>query len=435
MQSIEYLVAALAVFTTFLIATSSLTGVIVSGLNYSSQQNLQSQAQSVFENMLTSTGSPNNWGVSPFTPTSFGLAETGTSNYNLDSNKLLRLSTTYPFHLQYAYVQNSLGLSTGNYKFKITFLQPFTAKVTTQGNVATNSIGASVQVQDTRGYPVPLATVSINMLMYLNYTLNISNNHGNYVSQSTHYGWIAFQVADANSNVTYNVASVQASQATNELGVATFNMNLGAIFGNTNMVSNVPVIIITGKVSLGNIQVPFGAWWAANGINLHVFSNTGISGWTLKDTTQSPPKYYLVVYGPANDTTSATLFETELAGSTLDIEVVVSTPTQAAVDIIFQATSWTAQNGQAAQIPLLASGAPIQSLLTFNTQGSGNSVTFHDILVFMDPLLLLGPSGSSQPLSFGSGTITPQAGPSAVELQRFVLVEGFSYIVDFWFWR
>jgi hypothetical protein len=430
-QSIEYLVAALAVFTTFLIATSSLTGIIVSGLNYSSQQNLQSQAQSVFENMLTSTGSPNNWGVTFSNPTSFGLAETSASNYNLDANKLLRLSTTYPFALSYTYVQNSLGLSQGNYKFKITFLQPFTAKVTTQGNVATNSIATNILVQDTRGYPVPLATVAINMLMYLNFTTNLANNHGNYVSQSTHYGWIAFQVQDANSNVTYNVASIQATGTTNEIGIATFNMDLGAIFGQTNMVSNVPVIIITGKVTLGNIQVPFGSWWAANGINLHVFSNTGISGWTLKDSTQSPPKYYLVVYGPVN----STLFETELQGSNLDIEVVVSTPNQAAVDIIFQAQSWTSQNGQAYEIPLLASGAPIQSLLTFNTQGSGQDVTFHDILVFMDPLLLLGPSGSSQPLNFGAGSITPTAGPSAVELQRFVLVEGFSYIVDFWFWR
>ncbi len=431
MQSIEYLVAALAIFTTFLIAVSSLTGIIVSGLNYSSQQNLQSQAQSVFENMLTSTGSPNNWGVTFTNPASFGLAETSGSNYNLDANKLLRLSSTYPFSLSYSYVQNSLGLSSGNYKFKVTFLQPFTAKVTTQSNVISNSIGANILVQDTRSYPVPLATVSINMLMYLNSTTNLSNNHGNYVSQSTHYGWIGFQVADATSNVTFNVVSITATQTTNELGVAQFNMNLGSIFGDTNMVNNIPVIIITGKVALGNIQVPFGYWWSAPGINLHIFSNSGISGWTLKDSTVNPPKYYLVVYGPAN----STLFNTALQGSNLDIEVVVSTPTQAATDIIFQAQSWTAQNGQAVQIPLLSSGAPIQSLMTFNTQQSGSSITFKDILIFMDPLLLLGPSGSSQPLSFGSNTITPTAGPSAVELQRFVLVEGFSYITDFWFWR
>ncbi len=429
MQSIEYMAAALAVFTIFIVAVSSLTGIIVNSLNYSSQQNVQSYAQTILENMLTSTGSPSNWGVSFTNPTSFGLAETGSTAYQLDANKLLRLASTYPFAVSYSYAQHSLGAS--NYHFRLSFVQPMNAAVSIQKNVAINTITLVVQVTDTQGKPVPLATVSANALMYLNFTTNLGNNHGSYVSQSTHYGWLLFTQTDASSNVTFNVASVQASAPTNELGQVPFAVNLTAVTGQTNMVNNVPVIVIVGKVTLANIQVPFGYWTAANGINLHVFGTTDVQGWTLKDNSVTPAKYYLIIYGPAN----STLWRTAINGSNPNIQVVISTPTGTALATIYQATSWTAQNGQAVQVPLLASGAPIQSLFTFNTKGNGDTITFEDILIFVDPLLLLGTNGRSQPLTFGENLISPSTSPTAVRLQRFVLVEGFSYIVQFTLWR
>ncbi len=430
------MVSGLAIFLTFVIAIGAITGVITSALNYSYQQNLQGYAQTMFENILTNTGSPGNWGVTFSNPTSFGLAEVGAATYELDSSKLLRLSSSYPFSLSYSYAQSSLGLTTPPYQFKISFLQPLTAGTTIQRDIPANSLNINVNVNDIRGQPVPLASVSINALLYLNFTTQITNNHGSYVSQSTHFGWIIFTVVDASSNVAFDVASITATAPTNELGTAPFTMNLTAIFGQQNMVSNVPLVVVVGQVALGNIKVPFGFWQATAGINLHVFGSAGISGWTLKDNSVNPAKYYLVVYGPNN----STIWRTAINGTNPSIQVVVSTPGQTAIATIYQATSWSAQNGQAVQVPLLASGAPIQSLFTFNTQksGDGQTIIYKDILIFVDPLLLLSLSGSSQPLTFGNPQTTgvsATGGTLTVQLQRFVLVEGFSYIAQFWFWR
>lgn len=428
MQSIEYLVTGITVFVIFLIAISSLTSVVTNGLIYTSHQNLQAQAESVFESVLTNTGSPNNWGVTFTNPQSFGLAVLGGSNYVLDGNKILRLSSSYPYPLDYSFAQRSLGLKPAGLNFRLSFSQPLIASVNMQRNFLANTLGFKVQVVDTTGKPVPLATVSLNALLYSNVTVNLLNNYGSYVSGGSKYGWSIFSVTDSSTGLNFQVASVIATLQSDELGNTVFNIDLAKVFGLPGMTQNVPVIVATGQVSLANINVPFGYWYAAPGINLHILQNGDVSGYILKDTSVTPPKYSLVVYG----SNSSTVWSSPLSGSNLDVGVLISTPKETGIATLYQATAWTAKNGQVQQMPLLGSGAPIQSLFTFNTIRSSGSIVFKDVLVFIDPLLLLSLAGTSQPLSFGpssSGTI------QSVVLQRFVLVDGYSYIAQFTLWR
>lgn len=427
MHSIEYMVTGITLFLTFTIAVAAITGVVTSSLNYSAQQTLQAYAQSNFESILTNTGSPSNWGATFSDPKSFGLAATGRSNYNLDSSKLLRLSGTYPFPISYSYAQNSLGLS-NVYKFRISFLQPLAVSVALIKNAAANTITVNVQVNDINGRPVPLTQVTINTLIYTDVIFNPLKNWGAYVSFGAHFGWRIYNITDPTSGATFNVASILASMQTNELGVAPFLMDLNAIFKIPNMVSHVPLVVVIGRSTLANIAVPFGFWQGDPGIRLHVFSSTDVSGFIMKDSSVTPSTNYVIVY----DSTNNPIFQAVVGGSKTDVGVLVTTPTQTDIAYLYQATAWTSQNGHVIKIPLLGSGAPIQALFTFNTIQSGTVIRFQDILFFVDPLLLLSSTAASQPLTFGPslGQVT-----SIVQLQRFVLVDGYSYIVQFWFWK
>ncbi|PSN91892.1 hypothetical protein B9Q03_02950 [Candidatus Marsarchaeota G2 archaeon OSP_D] len=95
-EFIDYMGAALGMVLIFVSATLYLSGFAVSGIAYNTQQNMAAQAQSLLDYILTSTGSPANWGNQRAYPAAFGLQQANAPPYTLDPLKLMRLLATQP---------------------------------------------------------------------------------------------------------------------------------------------------------------------------------------------------------------------------------------------------------------------------------------------------------------------------------------------------
>jgi len=95
-EFLDYMGAALGMVLIFISATLYLSGFAVSGVAYNTQQNMAAQAQSLLDYILTSTGSPANWGNQKAYSTAFGLQQANAPPYTLDPLKIVRLLPTQP---------------------------------------------------------------------------------------------------------------------------------------------------------------------------------------------------------------------------------------------------------------------------------------------------------------------------------------------------
>ncbi|MEM0272261.1 MAG: hypothetical protein QW514_06960 [Thermoprotei archaeon] len=88
--------AAVGMVLIFVSATLYLSAFAVNGVTYNTQQNMAAQAQSLLDYILTSTGSPTNWGNQKAYPIAFGLQQADAPPYTLDPLKIIRLLSTQP---------------------------------------------------------------------------------------------------------------------------------------------------------------------------------------------------------------------------------------------------------------------------------------------------------------------------------------------------
>jgi hypothetical protein len=126
-EFIDYMGAAVGMVLIFVSAMLYLSGFSVGGIAYTQQQNMAMQAQSLFDYILSSPGSPQNWGATASYPTAFGLQQAGAQPYTLDPEKILRLlepqECTLPNAHQYQCI--STGIPNFYFFYPTTYYLPY----------------------------------------------------------------------------------------------------------------------------------------------------------------------------------------------------------------------------------------------------------------------------------------------------------------------
>ncbi len=116
-----------------LIATASLTATMQTNINNLQGLNQQSYLKTTAEQIVTSVGSPTDWGSSDTAPESFGLAQAGESGaYVLDVDKICRLNSQSGCRLSYTEASNAARLN--NIAFAISVTQMLSITIEPTGN-------------------------------------------------------------------------------------------------------------------------------------------------------------------------------------------------------------------------------------------------------------------------------------------------------------
>jgi len=144
-EMIDYVAAAVGIVLVFVAAVFFFNGMVTNGVAYATIRNQALQAQSLFDYILLTTGSPAIWGTSYQTPSAFGLAAPYSQPYTLSAFSVNRLikpfiqtigNTNYyventtgtlvivpkNYYVNYTYVKQILNI-TGKFEFQIT-IQP-----------------------------------------------------------------------------------------------------------------------------------------------------------------------------------------------------------------------------------------------------------------------------------------------------------------------
>ena len=115
----DYLFATSIMIIIFLSSTASYLSMIAAPEKEVSQEQLLSTAEKVMDQLLLSEGEPSDWGVRTSTPSSIGLAAKNGSEYQLDLDKLRRLTdNTTATMLSSKVIFSLLGLEK-NYAFRL----------------------------------------------------------------------------------------------------------------------------------------------------------------------------------------------------------------------------------------------------------------------------------------------------------------------------
>jgi hypothetical protein len=138
--SIDGFFACTLLVTVALIVLASFAGAMQTSIQSQQGANDQSYLKTAAETLVTSVGSPANWGSSGTAPTSFGLAKTLGQTYELDIDKITRLNSQYFDALPYDNVSKAARLY--NLAFRITVTQILTITIqptsnTTNGQATT----------------------------------------------------------------------------------------------------------------------------------------------------------------------------------------------------------------------------------------------------------------------------------------------------------
>ncbi len=122
-----------------LIATASLTATIQTNINNLQDLNQPSYLKNIAEQIVTSVGSPADWGSSGTAPESFGLAQAdGSDAYVLDVDKICRLNNQSNSLLSYTEATNASRLN--NIAFGISVAQMLSIKIESTGNSTVDEV-------------------------------------------------------------------------------------------------------------------------------------------------------------------------------------------------------------------------------------------------------------------------------------------------------
>jgi len=190
-EMIDYVAAAIGIVIIFVGGVFIFGGMLSNGIAYSTQKNDIVHAQSLFDYMLLSAGSPSNWGTRAGDPKAFGLANPSTAQpYSLSQASVMRLlesSATFTnqivsFHgknylnltegyfsllvpygstLNYTYVKELLNIQ-GSYEFYLT-LHP-ALNILVRPLASTEGLKFAVFVTNFYGSPLSGATINATLI-------------------------------------------------------------------------------------------------------------------------------------------------------------------------------------------------------------------------------------------------------------------------------
>lgn len=135
--SIDTFFACALLVSVALLATASLAGTMQDRITAMQDLNQGDYLRNIAEHLVTSCGTPVNWGSAGMVPSSFGLADGDSSYlYTLDIDKVSRLNNQHTYSLSYG--QASIASRLNNIALGISVSQMLSVTVTLAGN---SSIG------------------------------------------------------------------------------------------------------------------------------------------------------------------------------------------------------------------------------------------------------------------------------------------------------
>jgi len=147
-DSIDTFFACSLIVSVALLATASLAGTMQTRINSLQHLNKEDYLRTIAEHIVTSYGTPVDWGAAGSVPSSFGLADSRSSYlYELDIDKISRLNSQNGYSLSYIQVSNAARLN--NIALGISISQMLSITVilsanTTTGNATTYTFKISV---------------------------------------------------------------------------------------------------------------------------------------------------------------------------------------------------------------------------------------------------------------------------------------------------
>ena len=110
--SIDTFFACSLIVSVALLATASLAGTMQTRINSLHDLNKDNYLRTIAEHIVTSYGTPVDWGVAGSVPSNFGLADSESSYlYALDIDKISRLNSQNSYSLSYVQVSNAAKLN------------------------------------------------------------------------------------------------------------------------------------------------------------------------------------------------------------------------------------------------------------------------------------------------------------------------------------
>jgi len=111
-SSFDTFFACTIILAAALIATGFVTSTMQTRINNTQNINQQSYLQAIADHIVTSPGTPSNWGTSSSIPTEFGLAASqSTIPYSIDIDKITRLNNLNSYSLSYFELEGAANLN------------------------------------------------------------------------------------------------------------------------------------------------------------------------------------------------------------------------------------------------------------------------------------------------------------------------------------
>ncbi len=177
-SSFDTFFACTIILAAALIATGFVTSTMQTRIDNTKNINQQSYLQAIADHIVTSPGTPSNWGTSSNVPSDFGLAASpSTLAYVLDADKITRLNSLNNDSISYFDMENAAKLN--NLAVGITVSQIMNINLEQAGNFTSGSDVYFTLSVSTSIDSEPVAASLNSYVVANNYIFNISSSTSN----------------------------------------------------------------------------------------------------------------------------------------------------------------------------------------------------------------------------------------------------------------
>jgi hypothetical protein len=203
--SIDTFFACSLIVAVALLATASLAGTMQARIDSLQDLNKNDYLRNIAEHIVTSDGTPADWGSTGTIPNSFGLSDRDSAYlYELDIDKIGRLNNQNDYALSYVQASNAARLN--NIAFGISISQMLSVSVTLSANISIGDETAytfEISVSQASG---PTSAALQGYVVAKDYLSDVSNT-----TTSTGVGYITVQIPNASGGPALLIVFARAS--------------------------------------------------------------------------------------------------------------------------------------------------------------------------------------------------------------------------------
>jgi len=217
-SSFDTFFACTIILAAALIATGFVTSTMQVRIDNTKSINEQSYLQAIADHIVTSPGTPSNWGTSSSVPTDFGLAAiSSTIPYELDIDKVTRLNSLNDYSISYFDMETASRLN--NIALGIAVSQIMDVSIEqSSSNTTNNDVSFTLSISTS----IDSEPVSASLNCYV-----VANNYLNNVTGSTSdigLGYVTVQIPSASKDNAMAIVFARASFDDRITSYAIFNL-------------------------------------------------------------------------------------------------------------------------------------------------------------------------------------------------------------------